>query len=254
MNGCPLKRSHFLTAVCLIVTLVIGVLVAVAGANETECNIVSNLQNLARKTIGLQVFRIVTYLGDFYMWVIFTSIYSIYAYIKSRKHLDTAIELAIFLIITTALTYSTKMVFARPRPSCSGISAYDDDVISSFSYPSGHVSRAAGAFAILSRGSRTKESLAIMAISLVSLSRIILGAHYLTDVVGGIFLSLAAQRLASLSLPLLKRKIEKRWLSGRHRHLNPGSDPIPHTFSTLFAHAIAKLNKPRSIIHWHEST
>jgi hypothetical protein len=76
----------------------------------------------------------------------------------------------------------------------------------------------------------------------------------LTDVVGGIFLSLAAQRLASLSLPLLKRKIEKRWLSGRHRHLNPGSDPIPHTFSTLFAHAIAKLNKPRSIIHWHEST
>jgi membrane-associated phospholipid phosphatase len=210
MNGCPLKRSHFLTAVCLIVTLVIGVLVAVAGANETECNIVSNLQNLARKTIGLQVFRIVTYLGDFYMWVIFTSIYSIYAYIKSRKHLDTAIELAIFLIITTALIYFTKMVFARPRPSCPGISAYDDDVISSFSYPSGHVSRAAGAFAILSRGSRTKESLAIMAISLVSLSRIILGAHYLTDVVGGIFLSLAAQRLASLSLPLLKRKIEKR--------------------------------------------
>jgi len=108
MKGCPLKRPHLLTAVCLIATLVIGVLVAVARPNETECNIVSNLQNLARKTIGLQVFRIVTYLGDFYMWVIFTSIYSIYAYIKSRKHLDTAIELAIFLIITRPSSTSQK--------------------------------------------------------------------------------------------------------------------------------------------------
>jgi len=210
MKGYRLKRSHLLAAVCLTVTLVIGVLVAVAGANETECIIVSNLQNLAWKTIGLQVFRIVTYLGDFYVWVIFTSIYSVCAYIKSRKHFDTAIELAVFLIITTALTYFTKMVFARPRPGCPGISVYDDDVISSFSYPSGHVSRAVGAFAILARGSRTKKSLAIMAISLVSSSRIILGAHYLTDVAGGIFLSLAAQRLTSLSLPLLKSKIEKK--------------------------------------------
>jgi membrane-associated phospholipid phosphatase len=206
MKGYRLKRSHLLAVVCLTVTFVIGVLAAVAGANETECNIVSNLQNLTRKTIGLQVFRIVTYLGDFYLWVFFTSIYSICAYIKPRKHFDAAIELAVFLIITAGLTYFTKMVFARPRPSCSGISVYDDDVISSFSYPSGHVSRAAGAFAILSRGSRTKESLAIMAISLVSLSRIILGAHYLTDVVGGIFLSIAAQTLANTTLTFLARQ------------------------------------------------
>jgi membrane-associated phospholipid phosphatase len=62
---------------------------------------------------------------------------------------------------------------------------------------------------ILSRGSRTRESLAVIAISIVSLSRVILGAHYLTDVVGGIFLSLAAQRLANLSLPFLLRAWHK---------------------------------------------
>ena len=44
MKGYRLKRSHLLAAVCLTVTLVIGVLVAVAGANETECIIVSNLK------------------------------------------------------------------------------------------------------------------------------------------------------------------------------------------------------------------
>jgi membrane-associated phospholipid phosphatase len=53
---------------------------------------------------------------------------------------------------------------------------------------------------ILSRGSKTRESLAVTAVSIVSLSRVILGAHYLTDVVGGIFISLAAQRVAHASI------------------------------------------------------
>jgi membrane-associated phospholipid phosphatase len=50
--------------------------------------------------------------------------------------------------------------------------------------------------------------LAATAIALVSVSRIILGAHYLTDVVGGIFLSLAAQRFAYISVWLLRYKME----------------------------------------------
>jgi membrane-associated phospholipid phosphatase len=62
---------------------------------------------------------------------------------------------------------------------------------------------------ILSRGSTIKESLAVIAVSVVSLSRIILGAHYLTDVVGGIFLSLAAQRIANLSMSFFRAKTGK---------------------------------------------
>jgi membrane-associated phospholipid phosphatase len=205
MSQSRLKTAYASAAIYLILTLLIGIFVVLLPLNGIECNFVLNLQNFAQKTIGLQAFQILTYLGDFYLWVVLTSIYLLYAYFKSRKYLKSAIELAIFLVITTALTYFIKMVFARPRPDCSGVSVYDDDLVSSFSYPSGHVSRATGAFLILSRGSSTKESLAVIAVSLVSLSRIILGAHYLTDVVGGIFLSLAAQRLANLSLPFLAR-------------------------------------------------
>jgi len=209
MNNCNLKNRYVSTAIYLLLTLVIGVFVVLLPLNRTECNIILNLQNLAQRAIGLQAFQILTYLGDFYLWVVFASIYLLYGYFKSRRQLGSAIELAIFLVITTVLTYFIKMVFARPRPNCSGLSVYDEDIFSSFSYPSGHVSRATGAFLILSRGSRTRESLAVIAISLVSSSRILLGAHYLTDIVGGIFLSLAAQRLANLIVLFLKSKNEK---------------------------------------------
>jgi undecaprenyl-diphosphatase len=209
MNQSRLRNPYTSTAIYLTLTLLIGIFVVLLPLNDPECNIILNLQNFAQKTIGLQAFQVLTYLGDFYLWVIFTAIYLLYTYLRSRKQLGPAIELGIFLVITTTLTYLTKMVFARPRPNCSGISVYSEDLFSSFSYPSGHVSRAAGAFLVLPRGSRTKESLTVIAVFLVSLSRIILGAHYLTDVVGGIFLSLAAQRLANLGVLSLRSKMEK---------------------------------------------
>ncbi len=193
-----MKRPYVLTIVCLLITVILGVFVSIFPFSEIECNIVLDLQNFARNTVGIQVFQVLTYLGDFYLWIIVASVYLLYAYFKSRRHLTSAIELGIFLIMTTALTYTTKIIFARPRPDCPGITVYGEDVISSFSYPSGHVSRATGAFIILSKGSKTKESLAATAIVIVSLSRIILGAHYLTDVIGGILLSIAAQSFANL--------------------------------------------------------
>jgi undecaprenyl-diphosphatase len=195
----------------------IGVFVSFLPLNGIECTIVFNLQNFAQKTIGIQVFQTLANLGDFYLWVVVASIYLLYAYFKSRKHLASAIELAIFLTIATVLTYSIKMVFARQRPNCPGIGVYDMDFLSSSSYPSGHVSRATGAFIILSKGSRTKESLALIAIFIVSLSRIILGAHYLTDVVGGIFLSIAAQTLANLTLTFLARQKKRGFQNNADR-------------------------------------
>jgi undecaprenyl-diphosphatase len=212
MNESRLRNHYVSTAIYLFLTLLIGVLVILLPLNGIEYNIVLNMQSFAQRTIGLQVFLVVTYLGDFYLWVVFGSVYLIYAYFKSREHLGSAVEIAIFLVVTTVLTSFVKVVFARPRPDCPGLSVYQEDVISSFSYPSGHVSRSTGAFLVLSRGNRTKEVLGTAAVFLVSLSRIVLGAHYLTDVVGGIFLSLAAQKIANLVLLFFEKhsKITKQ--------------------------------------------
>jgi len=206
MNQLRLRSPWVSTSFFLFLTGLIGVLVVLLPLNEIECKIVLDTQKLAQRTVGIQLFQIVTYLGDFYLWVVFGLVYFLYAYFKSRKHLRSASEIAAFLVVTTALTYFTKIVFARPRPDCPGLRSYSEDLISSFSYPSGHVSRATGGFLILSRKSRIKQLLATLAIFLVSLSRIVLGAHYPTDVVGGIFLSLAAQQLASLGLSFFGRR------------------------------------------------
>lgn len=209
MNQSRSRSGYVSIAVYLGLTLLIGIFVVLLQLNEAECNIVLRLQDFVQKTVGLQVFQILTYLGDFYLWVVFSSVYLLYAYFKSRKLLGSATELAIFLVITTTLTSILKMVFARPRPKCLGLSVFNEDVAPSFSYPSGHVSRATGGFLILPRGSRTRESLALVATFIVSFSRIVLGAHYLTDVVGGIFLSLAAQGLANLSMRYFESKMKE---------------------------------------------
>jgi undecaprenyl-diphosphatase len=200
MNQIHLSNPHVLTTIFLLLTMILGLIVAFLPLNDAECRIVLDTQNLAQKTVGIRFFQILTYIGDFYLWLIFASTFLVYAYFRQKKRLPQASEIALFLITTTALTYLTKAIFVRPRPDCSGLTAYSNDVISFFSYPSGHVSRAAGGFLILSRRSRAGQTLSALAIFLVSISRIALGAHYPTDVLGGVFLSLAAQQLASIGI------------------------------------------------------
>jgi undecaprenyl-diphosphatase len=197
MNDSALKNTYLQTVIYAVCALLLGLSVVFLPLNEIECGLVRDLQDFARRTNMLQALWVLTYLGDLYLWVVSTTIFSIYAY-KSGKQRRLVTDLAIFLGITTALTFVLKMVFARPRPLCLGITVYDFE--SSFSYPSGHVSRVTGAFNILTKKNNKWRTVAVTATASVSLSRIVLGAHYLTDVVGGVLISLAAQRMSNLAL------------------------------------------------------
>jgi len=102
-------------------------------------------------------FIVLTYMGDFTLWAAFSLTFFIYTFFKSRKHFHTSVQLIFYLALVTVSTYVLKEAFARPRPDAAGITVYNPETffgiplqgglladLSSFSYPSGHVSRAMG--------------------------------------------------------------------------------------------------------------
>ena len=194
-----LRRSYIIVAIYLAITVLIGFGIILLSLDGLECNIVLNLQSFVQKTLGIQLFQALTYLGDFYLWVIFTTIFFFYTYFKSRRNLNTSTQLVTYLILITASTYFLKAAYARPRPHCADIMIYNQEGF--FSYPSGHVSRAAGLLIILSKKRNTiRNILLITAIFLISLSRIVLGVHFPTDTFGAIFLSLAMHKASEITV------------------------------------------------------
>jgi membrane-associated phospholipid phosphatase len=205
LNRAVWIRIHSLLVGCLAVTVLIGVVVTRLSLNDVECVAISELQSLAQSTVGIPFFMVLTYMGDFNLWAAFSAAFFIYAFFKSRQNLGTSVTLIVYLTLVTASTYLLKEAFARPRPDCAEITLYGQETLlgipvlggllsdlSSFSYPSGHVSRATGSLIVLSgKRSIVKTALIVAAVSALSVSRIVLGTHYPTDVVGAVPLALA---------------------------------------------------------------
>jgi undecaprenyl-diphosphatase len=100
-----------------------------------------------------------------------------------QKHWRAAFSYAIAIAMTIASYSLMKEAFARPRPT---LSPWFDDP-TNMAYPSGH---AAGAAIILILGAMlTRKTWAIVvALALtgaIGLSRLLLGVHWPTDVIGG---------------------------------------------------------------------
>src|SRR5918995_1118 len=111
-----------------------------------------------------------------------------------RRLRQLAVALVLIIVTTWGITHLLKVAFGRARPE----SALDLISISGYAYPSGHMSSiVAGSIAVGATFAVTRQSVetrlrwqigAGLLVIAVAVDQWILGAHYLTDIVGGVLL------------------------------------------------------------------
>lgn len=171
-----------------------------------EAAIVSELPEWVVAVAGL-----VTQLGD--MWFVLAAIVAVY-WLGERGTLRVAHPLrdSLFLLALAtggyALTVVLKHAFGLPRPPGATTAAVPpwlpvvaDPVYESlvtadgFGFPSGHAVKATavfgGAALVFEVGERRRRlAVAAVSIALVALSRVVLGVHYVVDIVAGVAVGL----------------------------------------------------------------
>lgn len=156
-----------------------------------------------------EMMRDITALGSTAVLVLISSLTVVYLVLSG--HRGRAALLALSAISGTGLLYYFKALVARARPDA----ALADAVVSGWSFPSGHTSMSAIVF--LTLGSllaamrvRQRERIFILATAvlltvLVGISRVMLGAHWASDVLGGWSFGAAWALLCLMVARLLQR-------------------------------------------------
>ena len=159
-------------------------------------------------------FIVVTSLGSTAAGVIVAVVLGLYLLLRRQRYWFAA------TILTIAggalLNRSLKLAFQRARP------AFDDPVttFAGYSFPSGHTMTATVVFGTLALFLFTRKKsfraravvmcLAVLVILMVAISRIYLGAHYLTDVLAAIAEGVAWISLSFTVVSLWRRQRIKR--------------------------------------------
>ena len=168
------------------------------------------------RTAFLNAFAVnFTALGSAPVVVVITLLVALYALASGRPRVVLAL---LWTPLAFLLNTVLKLVFQHPRPTEAIIAIPD-----SYSYPSGHSIAASALFVslalIAARGERRQRPRRILIwsgvalASLVAWSRVYLGVHYLSDVVGGLLLG-GAGAIAATGFVPADRSPEARALSG----------------------------------------
>ena len=126
--------------------------------------------------------------------VTYTAVAGIAIWAFQRRLRQLAVALGLIIITTWGATQLLKITFARPRPE----TGLDLISVSGYAYPSGDMSSiVAGSIAVGATFAVTRQSVATrlrwqigaaLLVLVVAVDRWIIGAHYLTDIVGGVLL------------------------------------------------------------------
>lgn len=195
------KNKEIIIITLLTIIFIVLSLLIITNKTETFDNQIHQYILNIRSTNLTTFFKIITNLGS--APCLITII--ILTLIKNKK---LSKNLVMHLIIGILINLFIKAIFARTRPI--GISLIEE---TGYSYPSGHSMISLIFYGyILSQinKSKTQNKLIlnisiIILILLIGLSRVYLGVHYITDIIGGF-------TLASIYLLISKNiKTEKKW-------------------------------------------
>lgn len=128
---------------------------------------------------------LVSYMGLVFFWVIIAVI--LYCF-GNEKGKNVAKKMIIVLILITIVTQLIKLLVMRPRPYTELSSLVVLATESDFSFPSGHTSTSVSMIYLLAK-EYDNYWLWIIPI-MVALSRMYIGVHYPSDVLGGFLIGL----------------------------------------------------------------
>lgn len=130
-----------------------------------------------------------------------------------KKTRSTGVTMLIALIINHVMTNMVlKDLFGRPRPYM--VSSEIVTLIkqlSSYSFPSGHTSASFSAALVMFRMMPKKVGIpALILAAMIGFSRMYVGVHYPTDVLGGIAVGIIASVAAYYLVRFVEKKIEEK--------------------------------------------
>lgn len=155
----------------------------------------------------VEIFRAISRLGDEEFFLFIAPV--IYWCFSTR----VGLRVGIYLMLSGGVNYAFKLFFAQPRPYWMDprVIAYHTE--SSFGFPSGHAQHATVFWGALAASARQPAALILagLLIFLIGVSRVIVGVHFISDVIAGWMIGVITLfvllRLEKPALAWLKRQM-----------------------------------------------
>lgn len=170
-------------------------------------------------------FAVITYLGDSTVYLVVSAIAAIWYRFVAKRPLFSNVALFVFVAVAAsgALNAVFKYVFGRGRPGLlADYGIYGFDFFSSgydySSFPSGHANTIAALLTALYLIFPRRAYLYVIAATLPVMSRVVIGAHFLSDVIFGSYLGI-------VTTILLKQIFAKNGMWLPAEKTPPPSDP-----------------------------
>ncbi len=178
---------------CFLLFIILSILIVFDKTKGFD-TFIYNIVTFKMNDILTIINKIFTFLGSTLFIVLLSVFFFFFFLIKKEK--NSSFIVAAVIIISTVFNNVVKLIIRRERPKVLALV-----VEKSFSFPSGHTMASVSLYGILlymvikSNLSKNQKilisTLLVLIATLVALSRIYLGAHFASDIIGGALLSLA---------------------------------------------------------------